>query len=142
MKIYTYYVYHILGVKVGCTCSLNGRMKDQGFTEYEILWEGTGDFDYGWIAGDKEIEFQKQYNYKKDNVHYQQARINRRIGVIKRNNSKKGIRNGNAGPKRKFTDKEIIEIKKLKEQGLTFKQLMQLYNLTSPSALQNAIHKF
>jgi hypothetical protein len=76
MKQYTYTVYHILGIKIGCTTNLETRISRQGFTEYEILWQQDGDFDFGWVAGDKEIELQLQYFGKRDNkVHYQSSRI-------------------------------------------------------------------
>jgi len=55
-------------------------MKEQGFTEWEILWQEDGDWDFGWIAGDKEIELQKEYGYEVDKSHYQISRINRAKG--------------------------------------------------------------
>lgn len=54
-----YYIYHIEGVKVGCTSNLNTRIKSQGFTNYEVLETHT-DID---IASQREIELQKQYGY-------------------------------------------------------------------------------
>ena len=51
-----YYIYHIPGVKIGCTNDLDKRMSDQGFTNWEIL-ETHED---GWVAGDREIELQKK----------------------------------------------------------------------------------
>jgi hypothetical protein len=54
-----YYIYHIPGVKVGCTKNLTTRMKRQGFSEYEILETHT-DID---IASNREIELQNQYGY-------------------------------------------------------------------------------
>lgn len=74
---YTYYIYHIPGEKIGCTTDLAKRMKDQGFTNWEILWQEEGDYEFGWIAGDKEIELQKQYDLPVDTSNYQQSRINR-----------------------------------------------------------------
>lgn len=83
MKNYTYYIYHIPGVKIGCTTELETRMRNQGFTEWEILWQEDGDWDFGWIAGDKELELQKEYGYRVDTIHYQVSRENRRLGGIK-----------------------------------------------------------
>ena len=71
----TYYIYHILGIKIGCTEDLEKRMADQGFTEWEILETHTD----GWIAGDREIELQKQYGYPVDKVHYMISRRNRPV---------------------------------------------------------------
>ena len=70
----TYYIYHISGIKIGCTTELEFRMRAQGFTEWEILWQQEGDWDFGWIAGDKELELQEQYGYEIDKTHYQVVR--------------------------------------------------------------------
>lgn len=80
MQMYTYTVYHIPGIKVGCTADFEKRMKDQGFTNWEILWQQEGDYEFGWVAGDKEIELQTEYGYKRDNKHYQLSRECRKIG--------------------------------------------------------------
>lgn len=97
MKTYTYYVYHIPGIKIGCTTEIKKRMKDQEFTNWEILWEEVGNYEFGWIAGDKEIELQKEYNYKVDKVHYQISRENRPNGVSHNQAIKNGIRNKENG---------------------------------------------
>ena len=68
-----YYIYHILGVKIGCTKDLQKRMSDQGFTEWEILETYTD----GWLAGDREIELQKEYGYPVDTCHYMVSLQNR-----------------------------------------------------------------
>ena len=68
-----YYIYHIPEVKIGCTNNLDKRMADQGFTDWEIL-ETHED---GWIAGDREIELQKQYGYPVDKSHYMVSLNNR-----------------------------------------------------------------
>lgn len=69
----TYYIYHIPGVKIGCTSQLEERMKAQGFSSWEVL-ETHND---GWVAGNREIELQKQYGYPVDKVHYMISRQNR-----------------------------------------------------------------
>jgi len=61
-----HYIYHIPGDKIGCTYDLQRRMQEQGFTEWEIL-ETHED---GWLAGDREIELQKEYGYRVERVHY------------------------------------------------------------------------
>ena len=64
-----YYIYHIPGVKIGCTKHIQKRIKQQGFTEFEILETHT-DID---IASDREIELQKQYGYSEpSNTNYKQ----------------------------------------------------------------------
>lgn len=61
MKIF--YIYHIPGVKIGCTTEPNKRIiKDQGFGNYEILEQHTDIY----IASDREQELQRQYGYKVD----------------------------------------------------------------------------
>jgi hypothetical protein len=57
-----YYIYHIVGTKIGCTNNIERRMKQQGFTEYEIL-EKYEDID---MASKRERELQKQYGYRID----------------------------------------------------------------------------
>lgn len=76
-KIYNYYIYHIEGIKIGLTTNIEHRMEEQGFTNYEILIEEQGDYDYGWIMGDKELELQKEYGYNVDKTHYMVSRNNR-----------------------------------------------------------------
>lgn len=57
-----YYIYHIPGVKIGCSLKPRRRVKGQGYTEYEIIEEHT-DID---LASQREIELQKQYGYRLD----------------------------------------------------------------------------
>lgn len=63
-----HYIYHIIGKKVGCTKDIPTRMKRQGVKEgeYEILEEHTN----AKVASVREIELQKQYNYKVDHIPY------------------------------------------------------------------------
>ena len=64
-----YYIYHIKGVKIGCSTQPKIRVKRQGYTEYEILETHT-DID---VASQREIALQKQYGYKVDNTTYSQS---------------------------------------------------------------------
>lgn len=57
-----YYIYHISGVKIGCTKNLKSRIRVQGFTEYEILEEHS-DIN---IASDRERQLQRKYGYQID----------------------------------------------------------------------------
>ena len=61
-----YIIYHIPGVKIGCTSELKTRLRNQKFTKYEIL-ERHSDI---YIASDREIELQKQYGYRIDSIPY------------------------------------------------------------------------
>ena len=70
-----YTIYHIPGVKIGCTNNINRRIREQGFTDYEILEIHTTKD----VAGQREFELQKQYGYKVDNIRYSESvkRINK-----------------------------------------------------------------
>lgn len=70
-----YYIYHIPKVKIGCTNNINRRIREQGFTDYEVLEIHT-DKD---VAGQREFELQKQYGYKVDGIRYSESvkRINK-----------------------------------------------------------------
>ena len=57
-----YYIYHINGVKIGCTNNIIRRMSEQGFTEWEILEEHT-DIN---LASSRERELQTQFGYPVD----------------------------------------------------------------------------
>ena len=62
-----YYIYHIKGIKIGCTQNPKIRInKNQGYTEWEILEEHIDIL----IASDREIELQKKYGYKVDKIPY------------------------------------------------------------------------
>ena len=61
-----YYIYHIDGVKIGCTKDLTKRMRDQGFTDWEILEEHT-DIN---LASTREIELQTEFGLPIDKIPY------------------------------------------------------------------------
>jgi NTP pyrophosphatase (non-canonical NTP hydrolase) len=64
-----FYIYHILGKKIGVTNNIYRRVtKEQGysFNEYEIL-EASSNIFY---ISNKEIELQKKYGYKVDKQDY------------------------------------------------------------------------
>tara|TARA_R110000772_G_scaffold233430_1_gene344988 strand:+ start:85 stop:510 length:426 start_codon:yes stop_codon:yes gene_type:complete len=93
----TYYIYHILGIKIGCTSDLNRRMKQQGFTEWEILETHTN----AQYAGDREKELQLEYGYPIDDNHYVTAVNNRR--KFNKDDMAKGGRNSITQLKSKIT---------------------------------------
>ena len=69
-----YYIYHIKGVKVGCTNDLKRRVEQiQGYKEYEVL----ASTDNLTQASRLEIHFQEVLNYKKDKNSYLQLTINK-----------------------------------------------------------------
>jgi hypothetical protein len=61
-----YYIYHIPGIKIGCTNNIKLRMQEQKFTNWEILAE----YEDIYKASDKEIQLQKQYGYRVDTIPY------------------------------------------------------------------------
>ena len=61
-----YYIYHIPGIKIGCTSDLEKRMSDQGFTEWDILETHTDIYE----VSDREIQLQKDYGLPVDTEPY------------------------------------------------------------------------
>lgn len=64
-----YYIYHIPGVKIGCSQNINKRISSQKFSHYEIIEEHSDVY----IASNREIELQKQYGYKVDRIPYYES---------------------------------------------------------------------
>lgn len=63
----TYTIYHIPGVKVGCTDQEpKARVRAQGHTEFEVLEE----WEYASIASIREQALQKEYRYPVDDCDY------------------------------------------------------------------------
>lgn len=58
-----YYIYHIPGVKIGCTLNPKRRVREQGYSEFEILEEH---FDMQ-TASERERQLQRKYQYEVDN---------------------------------------------------------------------------
>ena len=54
-----YHIYHIPGVKIGCSLNPKRRVKQQGYSEYEILETHTDIY----VASKREKELQNQYQY-------------------------------------------------------------------------------
>ena len=73
-----YYIYHVPGVKVGCTTRPKERIvKEQGFTNYQILES----YDDITIASAREIELQKKMGYGRDNSSTYENSYNARISA-------------------------------------------------------------
>ena len=69
-----FYIYHIKGVKIGCTNDLKKRVeKVQGYKDYEIL----ATTDSIKKASKLEIYYQNKLNYKQDKNSYLQLTINK-----------------------------------------------------------------
>ena len=69
-----YYIYHIPGVKIGCSNQPEYRVNKQGYTYFEIL-EKHSDI---YKASEREIELQKEYGYDIDTVPYYISKNNRK----------------------------------------------------------------
>jgi hypothetical protein len=69
-----YYIYHIQGVKIGCSTQPTKRVQNQGYSNFEILEEHS-DIN---VVSDRELELQKHYGYKVDTVPYHISINNRR----------------------------------------------------------------
>lgn len=62
----SYKIYHIPGVKIGCSIQPEQRVKRQGYDIYEILEEHLSKS----FASKRELELQEKYGYTKDCVSY------------------------------------------------------------------------
>jgi hypothetical protein len=61
-----YYIYHVPGVKVGCTKQPSKRLAGQGYSDYQLL-EAYEDI---YEASDREIYLQKIMGYPVDTIPY------------------------------------------------------------------------
>jgi hypothetical protein len=66
-----YYIYHIPGIKIGCTKNLKRRIYQQYKGDDWELLETHTDID---IASERELVLQKQYGYKVDTLPYKRSR--------------------------------------------------------------------
>ncbi len=93
-----YIIYHVKGVKVGCTCDWPKRIIDQGFTENEC--EILHEVDDVYEASDLEIKEQKARGYKVDSVPYFKS-LNARNNWIRTDAHKKALKDGHNTPEYK-----------------------------------------
>jgi hypothetical protein len=68
-----YYIYHIPGIKIGCSSQPEQRVADQNFVDFEIL-ESHEDI---YVASDREQKLQRQYGYRVDTSPYWSSVQNR-----------------------------------------------------------------
>jgi len=64
-----FYIYHIPGIKIGCSTQPDKRVQKQGYTQFEIIeqWEDIH------TASKREMELQKEWGYRVDNTPYSQS---------------------------------------------------------------------
>jgi hypothetical protein len=66
-KLYKMYqIYHIPGIKIGCSKNAKKRVLSQGYSDFEIIEEHSSKI----VAGNRELELQKIYGYRLDNVNF------------------------------------------------------------------------
>jgi len=131
-----YYIYHIPGVKIGCTSQLKIRMRKQGFTEWEILES----YRNIYTASKREMELQKEYGLPIDDVPYWKSVKDKnrniegkakggRIACEKLTYEQRARGGRNTKGNRKFNSEQIKEIRsKYIPRKYTIKQLTKEYN--------------
>ena len=144
-----YYIYHIPGVKIGCTSNLLRRMREQGFTHWEVLETHTD----SQLASKREKELQIQYGYKIDTISYNidhYAEMGKKGGKIgckikKSIGGKIGASKGGktTGMKRrKLTQSDAEKIRRVyipRDKQFGCKALAEQYGV-APNAIRQIIH--
>ena len=69
MMAETYYIYHIPGKKIGCSSVIKRRIREQKFSNYQILEEHTCIY----TASKREQQLQKQYGLPVDTIPYHES---------------------------------------------------------------------
>jgi hypothetical protein len=129
-----YYIYHIDGVKIGCTKNLRRRMREQGFTKWEIL-ETYEDLD---TADRRERELQNEYGYveKYTNITYKQS-----VSNAKKSPSgfKKGHTPWNKGKSHSSETKKMMsKNRKGVAKSEEFKEKLKLANINKSDEYKKA----
>ena len=70
-----YKIYHIPGIKIGCSNQIDIRIEYQGFNNYEVLETYTDIYE----ASKRETILQKQYGYNVDNIPYYKTIQNQKL---------------------------------------------------------------
>lgn len=115
-----YHIYHIPGVKIGCSIEPKRRVKAQGYSEFEILEEHNNKI----IAGIRETELQKKYGYVVDLVKYNQVdyklmgKKGGPRGGKKTRDSGKLLENAKLAWNKERSEKQIETFKKAKVIGI------------------------
>ena len=119
-----YYIYHIEGIKIGCSKNPNRRVKEQGYNQYTILEE----HDNINAASIRERELQKEYGYRIDDCDYNNIvnaqKIGSKIGNTKKYRKiaaksqkqtikEKGLNIGERNPRAKLTKDKVNNIREL-----------------------------
>lgn len=97
---YMYYIYHIPGIKIGCSKNPKHRVKQQGYTEFEILETHT-DIE---IASERELLLQKEYGLRVDYNTYDKS--------VQGYSIEKVIKAGSIGAKKRWSENRDKELQK------------------------------
>lgn len=100
-----YYIYHIPGIKIGCSKNPKRRVKQQGYTEFEIL-ENHIDIN---IASERELLLQKEYGLKIDNNTYSKS--------IQGYSVEKVSKAGKSSAIKRWKENRLLELEKCKKGG-------------------------
>jgi len=106
-----YYIYHIPGVKIGCTNNPQNRLRQQTKGDWEIL-ETYTNID---IASQREIELQKQYGYEIDKSTYKESVQNFKLESV--------VKAGRASATKSWQNHRERELEKCKKGGVVTKKL-------------------
>ncbi len=85
-----YSIYHIPGIKIGCSTQVEKRVKEQGYSNFEIIEIHTDIYE----VSDREIELQKQYGYSVDTIPYWKSSQQLRSKVTFKSCQKGGKKGG------------------------------------------------
>jgi hypothetical protein len=99
-----YYIYHIPGVKIGCSKDPKWRVRRQGYTDYEILEEHTDIYK----VSRREKVLQAEYGYRVDDNEYWMAVENSsKAGGFTKEQMAKGGRNSVHNMRSKLTTEAL-----------------------------------
>ena len=117
-----YYIYHIAGIKIGCTNNIERRMYQQGFTDWEILEEHTDIIE----ASNREIQLQQEHGYEVDNTPYNIVATQ----FINKTNNRSTWANGDQAARGRMNKgnvrKDLTNINKTEKRHLTFEQAEEI----------------
>ena len=127
-----YKIYHIVGVKIGCSDDVDFRVKSQGYNDYTIL-EKHNDIN---IASKRERELQKEYGYPVDKIpYYLTVSYCSRAGKIGGKNGR-GVKcparsiKGEAKATSKLTNENVLKIRELTNTGNYLqKEIAKMFNV-------------
>ncbi len=115
-----YYIYHIPGVKIGCSTRPAERVAKQGYTQFDVL-EVYSDINE---ASKREIELQEQYGYNKDHHLYSKV-----TNMPTTESCRKGALVANRA-KRCLTFKQAEEIRRKVKSGIRQIDICDEYNIS------------